>query len=145
MLGRGQIPYMVGMYLFTVPLNSVLFTLLYFSLMTNVPLSYYKETTTNIDRAAFYQASGPNYIPTIPFKSAIVFFFFYNFMVSLNWMSLMSCLLLHSEVPGYYLKEKPLLFFAHNPFLTSHAELNPQLISSRASNFNQDSGLHSCF
>lgn len=64
---------MVGVYLFTVPLNSVLFIHPYFSLIMSVPISYYKETTTNVDRTAFYQASGPTYMPTILFKSAMVF------------------------------------------------------------------------
>lgn len=74
MLDTDRVSYMAGMYLLTVPLNSVLFIHLYFSLMTNVPISYYKEITTNVDRTAFYQASGPNCMPAILLKSAMVFF-----------------------------------------------------------------------
>ena len=47
---------------------------LFFSLMTSVPISYYKEATTKEDKNAFYHASGPNYISRTPFQSTMGFF-----------------------------------------------------------------------
>lgn len=72
MLGRDSISKLVGTYYLLfhwIVYNSFLF----FSLMRNVLISYYKEATTKEDKNAFYHASDPNYTSGTPFHSVVVF------------------------------------------------------------------------
>lgn len=75
MLGRNSISKVVRTYLlFHCILYYSFLSLFFFSLMTNVPISYYKDVTTKEDKNAFYHASGLNYFSGILFQLAMVFF-----------------------------------------------------------------------
>lgn len=62
MLDRNDISKVVGTYYLLFHWILYYSFLFFFSLMTNAPISYYKEATTKEDKNAFYHASGPNYI-----------------------------------------------------------------------------------
>lgn len=89
MLGRNSISKVVGMFHLLFHWIAY-YSFLFFNLMSNVSISYYKEDTTKEDKNAFYHASDPNYSSETPFQLTVVFSTSFWFR-QINWILCAAC------------------------------------------------------